>query len=159
MLRQIAAVEAHGLVRIVAVVVVPVEQRARRSRSQRQHVHAEHAAHIHLARARQQRIAHHAHDRARHDAEILFQRRPALHRTDRARPLSSSTHPSTAPSFAIFSSAACGIPARRNVFLNRSSASPTAAGSSSFIREMRPITSDRSSVSTEIPLCSRIFSL
>jgi hypothetical protein len=74
--------EADRLVGIVAVVVVPVEQRAGRFRGQLQGVHADHAADIHFAGARHQVVAHHAHHRAGHHAEVLFERRPALHGAD-----------------------------------------------------------------------------
>src|SRR6266404_6036187 len=82
MLRQIAAVKAHGLIGIAAVVVVPVKQSARRLRSQLQRMHTQHAADVDFARARDQRIAHHAHHGARHDAKIFLERSPALHRAD-----------------------------------------------------------------------------
>ena len=82
MLGQVGAVEAHRLVGISSVIIVPVEQRRRRFRRQSQSMHAEHAADIHFAGARKQAVAHHAHHRARHDAEILFDRSPALHGAD-----------------------------------------------------------------------------
>ena len=45
-------------------------------------MHAERAAHVDFAGGRQQIIAHHAHDRARHYPEIFFHRGPALYGTD-----------------------------------------------------------------------------
>src|SRR5258708_8062082 len=80
MFGQVAAVETHGLVRIVSVVVVPVEQSAWRFRRELQRMHGKHPAHIHFAGAREQRIAHHAHHCARHNTKIFFERGPALHR-------------------------------------------------------------------------------
>src|SRR6185437_2548434 len=82
-LRQVAAVETDGLVWILSVVVVPVQQRARRLRCECQRVHADGAAHVHLACAGKIHVAHHAHDGAWHDAEELFHRGPALDRAHR----------------------------------------------------------------------------
>ena len=81
-LRQVAAVEADGLVGIVAVVVVPVEQGAGSFAGQLQGVHADHAADIDFAGARHQVLAHHAHDGAGHHAEELLERGPALYGAD-----------------------------------------------------------------------------
>src|ERR1035438_9485133 len=81
-LRKIAAMEADGLVGIVAVVIVPVEQGAWRFAGQLQRVHADHAADIHLAGARHQVLAHHAHHRAGHHAKEFFERGPALYGAD-----------------------------------------------------------------------------
>ena len=83
MLRQVGAVEADGLVRVVAVVVVPVEQRARCFRSECQRVHAQGPDDIHFTGAENQVLAHHAHNRAGHHAEVFFERGPALDRADR----------------------------------------------------------------------------
>ncbi len=83
-LRQIGAVEADALVRIAAVVVVPVEQRAGRLAGQRERVHAHHAADVDFARGGEEVLAHHAHHRAGHHAEVLLHRRPALDRGDGA---------------------------------------------------------------------------
>ena len=74
--------EANGLVGVLAVIVVPIEQRARRLRRFRQRVHRDRPANVDLAGARHQIVAHHAHHGARHDAEILLHRRPALHGAD-----------------------------------------------------------------------------
>jgi len=79
---KIAAVETDGLVGVGAVVVVPVEQSAGRFRSELESMHAENAADVHFAGAREKRVAHHAHDGAGYDAEILFERGPALDGTD-----------------------------------------------------------------------------
>src|SRR5258706_5621456 len=79
MLRKIAAMKAHCLVGIVSIVVVPVEQTARSLRSEPQSVHAYGAANCDFAGARDQVVAHHAHDGAGHNAEVFFHRRPALH--------------------------------------------------------------------------------
>src|ERR1022692_407113 len=81
-LRQVAAMEAHGLVGIVAVVIVPVEQGARGFAGQLQGVHADHAADIHFAGARHQVLAHHAHHGAGHHAEEFLERGPALYGAD-----------------------------------------------------------------------------
>ena len=143
--------EAHRLVRIVAVIVVPVEQRARRLRGQLQRVHAHHAAPHPLRRRWNQVLAHHAHHRARHHAEIFFQRSPALHRADRQF-ASRCIQPSiTAPSLAILISAAFGNAARSDILLDRRQLGFVIAV---VILQpaMRPRISDRSMVSTEMPL-------
>ena len=64
----------------------------------------------------------------------------------------------TAPSLAIFISAAAGTPLESTYFLIAASLA-CAASSLSFMRSMRPRTSERSSVSIEMPCASRIFSL
>ena len=74
--------EAHSLVGVRSVIVVPVQQRRGCLRRQAQRMHAQHAADIDLAGTRKQVVAHHAHDRARHDAKVLLDRGPALHRAD-----------------------------------------------------------------------------
>src|ERR1019366_4687523 len=81
-LRQVAAVEAYGLVGIVAVVVVPIEQGTGGSAGELQGVHADHAADIHFAGARHQVLAHHAHDGAGYHAEEFLERGPALYGAD-----------------------------------------------------------------------------
>ena len=68
MFGQVGTLEAHSFVRVRPVVVVPVEKRGRSIGSQTQGVHSEDAADVHFARARQQAVAHHAHDGARHEA-------------------------------------------------------------------------------------------
>src|ERR1700722_2491703 len=50
-LRQITAVEADRLIRMAAVVIVPIEQSARRFGRQPQGMHAEHTADVHFAGA------------------------------------------------------------------------------------------------------------
>src|SRR5207302_1989059 len=79
---KIAAVEANGLVGIVAVIVVPVEQCAGSFRCERERVHAQRAADIDLAGRREQVVAHHAHDGAGDHAEIFFHGGPALNGAD-----------------------------------------------------------------------------
>ena len=64
----------------------------------------------------------------------------------------------TAPNFAIFTSAACGMSVVVTYFRMELNFCTTES-SLSFIRLMRPNTSLRSNVSTEIPLASRSFSL
>ena len=64
----------------------------------------------------------------------------------------------TAPSFAIFINAASGTLLASTYFLIDASLA-CAPSSLSFIRSMRPSTSERSSVSIEMPCDSRIFSL
>src|SRR6266550_4485311 len=81
-LRKIRAMEAHRLIGIRSVVVIPVKKCGWRLRSQPKSVHPENAADINFARARQQTVAHHAHDRTRNDAEVFLNRRPALHGAD-----------------------------------------------------------------------------
>ena len=84
-LGQIGAVEAHALVWIVAVIVIPVQQRARGLRCQGQGMHADAYPQMSTSQALgNEVIAHHAHHRARHHAEVFFQRCPALHRAHRA---------------------------------------------------------------------------
>src|ERR1700730_7748441 len=51
MLRQVAAMEAHGLVRMIAVVVVPIKQGAGSFGGQLQGMHAEYPADIGFTRA------------------------------------------------------------------------------------------------------------
>src|SRR5215469_3939785 len=80
--RQIAAMEAHRLVGVGTVIVIPIEERTGGFRGELQGVHAEHAADVDLAGAGKQRVAHHAHQGARDDPEILFKRSPALYRAD-----------------------------------------------------------------------------
>src|SRR5271168_860861 len=82
MFRQVAAVEADGLVGIVGVVVVPVEEGARRLRGELEGVHTDDAGDVDFAGAGEALIAHHAHDRARDDAEKFFERGPALDGAD-----------------------------------------------------------------------------
>lgn len=48
---QVAAVEAHGFVRIIRVIIIPVEQSAGGLRSELEGVHANHPSDIHLAGA------------------------------------------------------------------------------------------------------------
>ena len=81
-LGQVGAVKAHSLIRVRSVIIVPVEQSRGSAGSQPERMHAEHAADVDLAGARQQAIAHHAHDRARNHAQVLFDRGPTLHRAD-----------------------------------------------------------------------------
>ena len=45
-------------------------------------MHSDNSHDVDFARTRHQPITHHAHHRARHHAEVLFKRRPALHRAD-----------------------------------------------------------------------------
>src|SRR5580704_2229269 len=82
MFRQVAAVEADGLVGIVRVIIVPVEEGAGRLRGELQGVHADDAGDVDFAGAGEALIAHHAHDRAGDDAEKFFERRPALDGAD-----------------------------------------------------------------------------
>jgi hypothetical protein len=72
-----------------------------------QGVHSEHAANIDFAGTGKQFVAHHAHDRAGHDAEVFFNRSPALDGADRNF---GRRHPliNDRPSFAIFNKAAAG---------------------------------------------------
>ncbi len=152
MLGQIGAMEANRFIGIATVVVVPVEQCRWRARGQLHCVHSKHAGDIHFAGAGEQMLAHHAHYRARHHAEILFERSPALDGTDlyfrRRHPLVDDR------------AQLRHLHERRgrhvlcvNIFLDGG------VPSESFIRSMRPSTSDKSSVSMEIPFASRIFSL
>jgi hypothetical protein len=71
-------VEDNAFVRVVAVVVVPVEQRRRLLRRCLQDVHAEQPRNVGFARARQERFGHHAHQRAGHDPVELLEGGPAL---------------------------------------------------------------------------------
>ena len=59
-LGQVGAVEADGLVGVVAVVVVPVEQRGGRLAGERERVHAERAEDVDLAGGGDEVLAHHA---------------------------------------------------------------------------------------------------
>src|SRR5216684_3349561 len=119
MLRKIAAVKTDGLVGIIGVVVIPVEQRTGSFGSQLQRVHAHNAGNIDFAGAGHALVAHHAHHRAGHDSGILCVE--TYRRMD----------------WSFF----------------------CANASSSFMRAIRPRISERSMVSTEMPLASRIFSL
>src|SRR5882762_8812181 len=82
MLGQIAAVKTNGLVGIIRVVVIPVEQRAGSFGSQLQRMHAHYAGNINFASAGHALVAHHTHDRAGHDSEVFFERSPALNGAD-----------------------------------------------------------------------------
>src|SRR6266568_3798336 len=82
MLGKIAAVETNGLVGIIRVVVIPVQQRAGSFGSQLKRMHAYYAGNIDFASAGHAFVAHHAHHRAGHDPEIFFERSPALNGTD-----------------------------------------------------------------------------
>ncbi len=73
--------EKETLVRLIVVVVVPIDQRSRHARSQRQRIHGGCAGDIHFARAGHEAFAHHAHHRADVDAVILLDRIPALQRS------------------------------------------------------------------------------
>ena len=77
-LGQVRAVEDHTLIRIVAVVVVPIDDGAGRAGGELQDVHADHADHVGLAGAGQEAVGHHAHQRARNDAKKFLHGRPAL---------------------------------------------------------------------------------
>ena len=79
-LRQVAAMKHDPLVRVVAEIIVPIQQRARLPRRQRHRIHPDQPGNIGFARARLQRVAQHAHHRAGDDAEKFFHCRPALHR-------------------------------------------------------------------------------
>src|SRR5205807_4141873 len=82
MLGKIAAMETNGLVGIVRVIVIPVEQRAGSFGSQPQGVHANHAGNIDFAGAGHAFVAHHTHHGAGDDTKIFFQRSPALNGAD-----------------------------------------------------------------------------
>ena len=82
MFGQIGAVKADCLVWIRSVIVVPVEEGRWGARRELQGVHSEDAANIDLAGAGEEFIAHHAHDGAGDDAEIFFDRSPALDGAD-----------------------------------------------------------------------------
>src|SRR5207302_9881236 len=76
---QVTAMEADALVRILAVIIIPVEQRAWRSRSECQSVHAQCATDVQFAGAGHEVVAHRAHDGARYDTKEFLQCRPALY--------------------------------------------------------------------------------
>ena len=116
-LRQVAAMEAHGFIRIVPVVVVPIEQRARRFGRELQGVHADHATDIDFARTRHQIIAHHTHHGTGDHAEEVLDRSPALDGADTAIGLD---HPFVNHSSQLrhFQQGASRHAAGRNVFLN-----------------------------------------
>ena len=82
MLGKIAAVKTDGLVGIIRVVVIPVEQRTGSFGSQLQCVHTHHSGDIDFAGAGHPFVAHHAHHRAGHDSEVFFERSPALNGAD-----------------------------------------------------------------------------
>src|SRR5467141_2143209 len=82
MLGKIAAVKTDGLVGIIRVVVIPVEQRAGSFGSQLKRMHAHYAGNIDFAGAGHALVAHHAHDRAGHDSEVFFERSPTLNGAD-----------------------------------------------------------------------------
>ena len=77
-LGPVAAVEEHALLRIVAVVVVPVDESAWLAGRELQRVHRDGARDVDFTRAGHQLLAHHAHDGAAVDAVVLLQRAPAL---------------------------------------------------------------------------------
>ena len=68
----------HRLIRVIGVIVVPVDQRARFAGRECQGIHADYAGDIGLASGWQQAVAAHAHQRAGHHPEVFLQRRPAL---------------------------------------------------------------------------------
>ena len=158
MLGQIAAVEADGLIGIVAVVVVPIEQGAGSFGCELQRVHADDAGDIHFAGARHQVLAHHAHDGAGNDAEVFFERGPALDGADGAIGL---RHPFIDDGAELghlhqrFGGDGVGgdilADLRRACLARRRRHRACAA--------MRPRISERSMVSTEMPLASSSFSL
>src|SRR5580704_1167495 len=82
MFGQVGTVEADRLVRIRSIVVVPIEKSRRRAGGELQSVHSQYAANIHFAGAGKKLVAHHAHDSAGNDAQIFFNRSPALYRAD-----------------------------------------------------------------------------
>ena len=69
---------AHALVGVVAVIVVPVEDRRRRLRSKREGIHRDRAHDIDLAGAWAEFLAHHAHGQTGGAAEIVLEAAPAL---------------------------------------------------------------------------------
>src|SRR5438046_2661444 len=69
MLGKIAAVKTNSLVRIVGVVVIPVEQGAGSFGSQLQRVHSDHAGNVNFAGAGHALVPHHHHNRARPGSE------------------------------------------------------------------------------------------
>ena len=71
--------EQNGLVRLGAVVIVPVQKGAGRTTGQLKNVHPQQAGNINLARARNQRLAHYAHKSAGHYPKELLKRSPALY--------------------------------------------------------------------------------
>src|SRR6267378_6226386 len=82
MLGKIAAVKTDGLVGIIRVVVIPVEQRAGSFGSELQRMHAHYPGDIDFAGAGHALVAHHAHHRTGHDSEIFFERSPTLNGAD-----------------------------------------------------------------------------
>src|ERR1035437_8690499 len=72
MLRQVRAVEAHRLIWVLAVVVVPIEQRRGRLAGKRQRVHRERAKHVNLTRGWNEILAHHRHHGAGDDPQKLL---------------------------------------------------------------------------------------
>ena len=70
-------------VRVVAVIVVPVDDGAGCSGREGEDVHGDHPHHVRLAGAGQQIVGHHAHQRTGHHPEKFFHRRPTLNRGSR----------------------------------------------------------------------------
>ena len=70
--------EEHGLVEVFAVVIVPVHNGRGLAGGIGQRHHRHRACYVGLAGRGHQAVAHDAHDGAGHDAEVLFQRGPAL---------------------------------------------------------------------------------
>ncbi len=72
--------EEHALIGVFAVVVVPIHQSGRFFRRHGEGIHGNRAGYVHFAGGRQQFVAHHAHQRAGVDAQILLNGIPALQR-------------------------------------------------------------------------------
>ena len=155
-LGEVGAVEADGLVGVVAVVVVPVEQGAGGLAGEGEGVHAEGAEDVDLAGGGDEVFAHHAHDGAGDDAEELLDGGPALDGGDGER---AGLHPAVDDGAELghLESAASGVSPMGMYFLMAASLA-WAASSLSDMRAMRPMTSLRSRVSTVMPDFSRSFS-
>ena len=70
--------EADGLIRVVSIIVVPIDNGCGIARGQHEGIHRGHAGDIDLARAGNELIAHHAHGEAGRAAVVLLNRGPAL---------------------------------------------------------------------------------
>src|SRR6266567_8981371 len=82
MLGQVRAMEAYRLVRVFAVVVIPIEKCRRSAGGELERVHREHATNVSFASTRKQFVTHHAHHCTRPHTEIFFEGSPALYRAD-----------------------------------------------------------------------------
>ena len=156
-LGQVGAVEADGLVGVVAVVVVPVEQGRGRLAGEGEGVHGEGAEDVDFAGRGDEVFAHHRHDGAGNDAEVLLDGGPALDGGDGEL---GGGHPAVDDGAELghLHQRGFGCGADGDVFLDGGELGLRGVVVVLGMRSMRPMTSERSRVSTVMPERSRSFS-